>query len=109
MAETGDPSRSLLVGDFNAVPGSSVYNHLTQTLIDAHANHLGRSAATLRNFPTGGFWRFRYRLDHIFCSDSLVATDFDGTYPLDKKHPWRRLSDHTPLIARFQLAAVGTG
>jgi endonuclease/exonuclease/phosphatase family metal-dependent hydrolase len=99
IAKTGDLNRSLLVGDFNAVPGSRVYNRLTKTLIDAHADHLGRPGHELQTFPTGGFWKFRYRLDHIFRGVNLSTTDFKGTYPLDKYHPWKGLSDHTPLIA----------
>ena len=103
ITQTGDPNRTVLLGDFNAEPESQVYDTLTSRLYDAHARHLRSAPSTLRAFPTGGFWRLSYRLDHIFCGDNIRVLDFEGTKPKDSNHPLIRLSDHTPLIARLSL------
>ena len=103
IGEYDSASRAILLGDFNAVPGSKVYNILATDFVDAHASHLGISPTELRNYPTGGFWRFRYRLDHIFCGAEVLVRDFEGTQPGRSDHPWSHLSDHSPLIARLSV------
>ena len=95
----------ILAGDFNAVPGSRVYRQFTgeASLKDAHASVLGASPEELAGFPSAGFMRLRYRLDHIFTRGDVSFSCFDGTEPFGKDHPLAGLSDHMPLVGRFHI------
>ncbi len=98
----------VVCGDFNSSPASPVYRYLTgeagwggaqETLkqIDARAR---------RGFPTAGFFRLRMHLDHLFGGNGIRWVDLDGTAPFGGG-PFRGLSDHIPLIARFQVGGPG--
>ena len=101
----GRPETTLLVGDFNALPGSRVYNRITgSTLLrDAHADHLGLATHEMERLPSAGFMNLRYRLDHIFSGPEVRFTDFRHTRPFGADHPMRGLSDHVPLVGRFSI------
>lgn len=93
----------ILVGDFNAVPGSKVYYRALEDLIDAHAVFLDRPEKEMRHFPTAGFANLRFRLDHVFRSPDIKPVSFKGTKPYGRAHPLATLSDHTPIIMEFEL------
>lgn len=110
MGRHGDPSSSILVGDFNALPGSRVYERVLEEgpLRDAHATFLGAEPTAMRRMPSAGFMNLRYRLDHIFSGPSVRFSNFHHTRPYDRAHPWRALSDHAPIACRFSLTDVAT-
>ncbi len=105
VAQNGQLDRTLLVGDFNALPGSRVYNRVTSTFRDAHATFLGAPPARMVELPSAGFMNLRYRLDHVFSGPALRFHDFQDTAPYGPAHPWAPLSDHAPLVGRFSVAA----
>jgi endonuclease/exonuclease/phosphatase family metal-dependent hydrolase len=92
----------VLCGDFNAPPGSPVYRSLVEGTGCAGAQAaLGQIGSAL--FPTAGFLRFRMHLDHLFSGGGLRWVDLEGTHPFGKG-PFRGLSDHVPLVGRFEVA-----
>ncbi len=95
-----------VVGDFNALPGSPVYQYLVEDRgwVDAFAQRYRFSAAELASWPTAGFLRMRMHLDHVFTGPGLRFLDFDGTHPFgDRSAPFHGLSDHVPMVARCRL------
>lgn len=99
-------ARFLIVGDFNALPGSPVYDHLVREAgySDAFARLHGLTEDELRHWPTAGFLNLRMHLDHVFSGRGLAWHDFEGSHPFgDKESPFVRLSDHVPLIGRFSV------
>lgn len=98
----------ILVGDFNAAPGTPVYRaavehgHLTSAL-----ERLGLvDGTTPRGFPTAGFLTLRMHLDHVFGSQQVDFRDARGTFPFaDARSPFHGLSDHVPLLVEFDVAA----
>ena len=95
--------RFVIVGDFNALPGSPVYDYLTEErgYADAFAavNRLGPDE--LAAWPTAGFMQMRMHLDHVFSGAGLKWVDFHGSKPFgDRTAEFYGLSDHMPLIAR---------
>jgi endonuclease/exonuclease/phosphatase family metal-dependent hydrolase len=98
--------RFLVVGDFNALPGSPVYRRLVeeQGWIDAFAQRYRLSTQELSGWPTAGFMRMRMHLDHIFAGRSLRWLDFDDTHAFgDRTAPFHGLSDHVPMVARCRV------
>ena len=96
--------RYLIVGDFNSLPGSPVYEQIQSQLAvrDPFPDVLGQSVASLRTtWPTAGFLRYRMRLDHIFAGPGLEWLDFHDTHPFGAEGPWNGLSDHVPIVGRF--------
>ena len=96
----------LVCGDFNSPPTSPVYRFLTEEAGFGGAQEaLGQiDARVLRGFPTAGFLRLRMHLDHLFAGNGLHWLDLDGTLPFGARaSPFRGLSDHVPLLARFKL------
>jgi endonuclease/exonuclease/phosphatase family metal-dependent hydrolase len=93
-------------GDFNSAPGSPVYRYLTEEAGWGGAQeHLKQiDAHVQKGFPTAGFFRLRMHLDHLFGGNGIRWVDLDGTERFGAG-PFRGLSDHVPLIARFQLSA----
>jgi endonuclease/exonuclease/phosphatase family metal-dependent hydrolase len=94
----------VVAGDFNSPPASPVYRYLTE---EAHWNgaqeRLRQIEAGARAvFPTAGFFRLRMHLDHLFGGNGIRWVDLEGTAPFGAG-PFRGLSDHIPLIARFQV------
>ncbi len=99
--------RFVVVGDFNAHPGSPVYAWLTSQLgcIDPFARLHNMSEGELRHWPTAGFMRLRMHIDHVLAGKGLTFLDFDDTHPFgDRTSPFHGLSDHAPLIGRFRIA-----
>ena len=97
----------VLVGDFNALPGSPVYRYMVgeAQLTDPFAKLHRMNEDELRHWPTAGFMRLRMHLDHVFVGPGVEWLDFDGSAPFgDKASPFHRLSDHMPLIGRFKTA-----
>ncbi|AKU90051.1 endonuclease/exonuclease/phosphatase family protein [Vulgatibacter incomptus] len=94
----------LICGDFNSLPGSPVFRFLCE--------HAGFVAPQLelgqidlehpRRFPTAGFMKLRMHLDHLFSDRRIHWLDLDGTLPFGEG-PFQGLSDHTPLIGRFEI------
>jgi endonuclease/exonuclease/phosphatase family metal-dependent hydrolase len=96
-----------VVGDFNALPGSPVYQYLVHERgwVDAFAQRYAFSAAELAEWPTAGFLRMRMHLDHVFAGPGLRFVDFEGTHPYGTSSaPFHGLSDHVPMVARCRLA-----
>ena len=53
---------------------------------------------------TAGFMHMRMHLDHIFSGGGVRWLDAEETRPFgDTRSRFHGLSDHMPLIARFQL------
>jgi endonuclease/exonuclease/phosphatase family metal-dependent hydrolase len=95
--------RFVVVGDFNALPGSPVYRFLVeeQGWVDAFAQRYKMSVEDLTSWPTAGFMRMRMHLDHVFGGSGLRWLDFDDTHPFgDRSAPFHGLSDHVPMVAR---------
>ena len=95
----------VLVGDFNALPGSPVYRTLLDAgFSDAFACHYHFGEADLEKWPTAGFMNLRMHLDHVFSGARLRWLDFDGTHRFGQKNGiFRGLSDHVPIVGSFTL------
>jgi endonuclease/exonuclease/phosphatase family metal-dependent hydrolase len=97
----------VVVGDFNALPGSPVYRFLVEERgwIDAFAHRYRMSIDELARWPTAGFFQMRMHLDHVFAGPGLRWLDFDGTHPFgDPNGLFHGLSDHMPMVARCRVA-----
>lgn len=92
---------TMLIGDFNAPPASSVYRMCRARLEDAQMR-LRRAFNTLPTFPSA----FPVlRIDHAFVSPEIRVRDvWVENEPLA-----RRASDHLPLIVDFDLAGAASG
>ncbi len=104
VEENKSSDRYLIVGDFNSLPGSPVYDQIQDVLHvrDPFPEVLGSSVDALRTaWPTAGFLRYRMRLDHIFAGPGLRWLDFEDTHPFGAPGPWDGLSDHVPIVGRF--------
>jgi endonuclease/exonuclease/phosphatase family metal-dependent hydrolase len=99
--------RFVVVGDFNALPGSPVYRLLVDEhqWADAFAQRYKMNAEELTSWPTAGFMRMRMHLDHVFTGHAMRWVDFDDTHPFgDRTGPFHGLSDHAPMVARCRIA-----
>lgn len=98
--------RWVLVGDFNALPGSPVYRALREAgYADPFAAYHAYDEAALVDFPTAGFMNLRMHLDHVFSGGSVRWLDFAGTHKFGQKNGiFRGLSDHVPIVGTFTLA-----
>jgi endonuclease/exonuclease/phosphatase family metal-dependent hydrolase len=106
VEEVAKDERFLVVGDFNALPDSPVYAHLSNDagLTDALAQTRKMTVDDLVKWPTAGFMRMRMHLDHTFTGSGLEWLDFDGSAPFgDKASSFTGLSDHVPLVGRFRV------
>ncbi len=95
--------RFVVCGDFNALPGSPVYQELVEAggWSDAFAHRYRLGLEELLSWPTAGFMRMRMHLDHVFSGRGLRWVDFEDTHPFgDRTAPFHGLSDHMPIIAR---------
>jgi endonuclease/exonuclease/phosphatase family metal-dependent hydrolase len=95
----------LVVGDFNTAPMTPVYEYLTREAklrgAQEQLKHFEQSGE--EKFATAGFMHLRMHLDHIFAHGDLGFVDLEGTHTFgDPKSPFTGLSDHVPLIARFE-------
>ncbi len=95
----------VLMGDFNALPGSPVYQQVLDSglFYDPLCQHCAFAAQDYRRFPSAGFMRFKMHLDYVFSSPSLAWIDFDATQAYGKEGPFKGLSDHNPIIGRLRL------
>ncbi len=103
--------RFIVVGDFNALPGSPVYEYLVghHGWVDAFAQRYRLSVEELASWPTAGFMRMRMHLDHVFTGRGMRWIDFDDTHPFgDRTAPFHGLSDHMPMVARCRIVRGDT-
>ena len=100
----GDPF--VVGGDFNSSPASPVYRYLSEEVgwIGAQES-LKQIDRSHSGFPTAGFFRLRMHLDHLFGGNGVRWVDLAGTEPFGRG-PFHGLSDHVPLIARFEPPLV---
>ncbi|WES96290.1 endonuclease/exonuclease/phosphatase family protein [Chryseobacterium arthrosphaerae] len=82
------PYPVILAGDFNSVPNSYEYYHLSDGLEDAFIAAGKGSATSFHDY------KFPIRIDYVFSSKSLSAV----SYKVDRSVS---LSDHYPVIVRF--------
>jgi endonuclease/exonuclease/phosphatase family metal-dependent hydrolase len=95
--------RFVVLGDFNSLPGSPVYQHLVGEMgyADPFARLYRMSPEELRGWPTAGFMRLRMHLDHILSGKAIDWLDFDETHAFgDRTSIFHGLSDHVPLVGR---------
>ncbi len=106
-----ESDRFLVVGDFNALPGSPVYAKLAEQhgWIDAFAHRYRLTSEELTAWPTAGFMRMRMHLDHVFAGRGLRWLDFEETNPFgDRAARFHGLSDHMPMVGRCRVARGDT-
>ncbi|MGU3374632.1 endonuclease/exonuclease/phosphatase family protein [Chryseobacterium sp. M5A1_1a] len=90
QAIESSPYPVIVAGDFNSVPNSYEYYHLSEGLDDAFLT-AGRGSAT--SFHD---YKFPIRIDYVFSSKSLKAV----SYVVDRSVS---LSDHYPVISKFSV------
>lgn len=89
--------RWVLVGDFNALPGSPVHSHFV-----ASGYH---NAFATDDWATAGFMNLRMHLDHVFCGRGVRFLDFEGTHRFGQRGGlFRGLSDHVPIVGSLTFA-----
>lgn len=84
------PYPVIVAGDFNSVPNSYEYYHLSEGLEDAFMTTGKGSATSFHDY------KFPIRIDYVFYSKSLKAV----SYAVDRSVS---ISDHYPVISRFSL------
>ncbi|REC42374.1 AP endonuclease [Chryseobacterium pennipullorum] len=89
-AVENSPYPVILAGDFNSVPNSYEYYHLSEDLQDAFLTAGKGSATSFHDY------KFPIRIDYVFSSKSLQAV----SYRVDRSVS---LSDHYPVISEFSL------
>lgn len=109
MRELAGNEPFIVTGDFNTPPGTPVFRYLTEraglTSAQVAVGQIDPNAS--RGFPTAGFMHMRMHLDHIFAGQGVRWLDMEDTCPFgDESSRFNGLSDHAPLIARFQLEPV---
>ncbi len=103
--------RFVVVGDFNALPGSPVYRRLVEQpgWVDAFAERYRFTIEELAGWPTAGFMRMRMHLDHVFSGSGLRWLDFDDSRPFgDPTAPFHGRSDHVPIVGCCRVARGDT-
>ena len=96
----------IVCGDFNSPPASPVFRYFCDearfTSAQVAVGQINPLAS--RGFPTAGFMRLRMHLDHIFSGPGVRWLDATETCCFGDIHSrFHGLSDHMPLIARFNL------
>jgi endonuclease/exonuclease/phosphatase family metal-dependent hydrolase len=106
VAKERKSERFVVVGDFNALPGSPVYRALREKgFHDPFADYYHFDEEALVKWPTAGFMNLRMHLDHIFSGHALRWLDFDGTHRFGQRNGlFRGLSDHVPIVGTFTFA-----
>lgn len=84
------PYPVILAGDFNSVPNSYEYYHLSEGLQDAFVKAGSGSATSFHDY------KFPIRIDYIFASESIKPL----SYKVDRSV---KISDHYPVISTFKL------
>lgn len=94
----------VLVGDFNSAPATPVYrSFVDHGVLGAQASLRQIDPECADGFATAGFLALRMHLDHIF-GRKVEFTDLEGTRAFDDRDsPFFGLSDHVPLITRFEV------
>jgi endonuclease/exonuclease/phosphatase family metal-dependent hydrolase len=95
--------RFVVLGDFNSLPGSPVYQHLVGEMgfADPFARLHRMSPEELRSWPTAGFMQLRMHLDHVLSGKGIDWLDFEESHPFgERTSVFHGLSDHVPLIGR---------
>jgi endonuclease/exonuclease/phosphatase family metal-dependent hydrolase len=98
--------RFVVVGDFNALPGSPAYRFLVDDVgwDDPFARMHKMTAEELRSWPTAGFMRLRMHLDHVLSGRALEWLDFEESHPFgERTSAFHGLSDHVPLVGRCRV------
>lgn len=106
VSATSKGQARLVVGDFNSAPATPVYRALTvEGKLTGAQESLGQvDASRCDGFATAGFLAMRMHLDHVFGGEGIRFVDLEGTYPFgDAANPFHGLSDHVPLITRFDV------
>jgi endonuclease/exonuclease/phosphatase family metal-dependent hydrolase len=105
VAQERRSDRFVIVGDFTALPGSPVYEHLLAAgLDDAFRSHHGFDEAALSAWPTAGFMNLRMHLDHVFSGPGFEWIDFRDTHKFgQRKGLFGGLSDHVPILGSFRV------
>lgn len=96
----------VLMGDFNSLPGSPVYEGVLGCgmFADPVAAHFDLGVEDYRLFPSAGFMNLRMHLDYLFASPSFEWLDFAGTHPFGAREcGFFGLSDHAPIIGRTRF------
>jgi endonuclease/exonuclease/phosphatase family metal-dependent hydrolase len=98
--------RYVVVGDFNALPGSPVYRTLREHGFgDPFADYYHFDEEALVRWPTAGFMNLRMHLDHMFSGGGLKWLDFEGTHRFGQRNGiFKGLSDHVPIVGTFAFA-----
>jgi len=106
VAQERRSERWIVVGDFNALPGSPVYRTLVESgFADSFGAHNGMDEEELVAWPTAGFMNLRMHLDHVFSGPGLSWLDFEGTHRFGQRGGlFRGLSDHVPIVGTFTFA-----
>ncbi len=96
----------LVVGDFNTAPMTPVYEYLTREAklrgAQEALKHFEKQGE--EKFATAGFMHLRMHLDHLFAKGGIGFADLEGTHTFgDPKSPFTGLSDHVPMIGRFDF------
>ncbi|MCJ8152912.1 endonuclease/exonuclease/phosphatase family protein [Chryseobacterium sp. SSA4.19] len=89
-AVENSPYPVIMAGDFNSVPNSYEYYHLSEDLKDAFMETGKGSATSFHDY------KFPIRIDYVFSSKSIQPI----SYKVDRSV---RISDHFPVIATFKL------
>lgn len=84
------PYPVILAGDFNSVPNSYEYYHLSDGLEDAFVKAGKGSATSFHDY------KFPIRIDYIFTSKAILPV----SYTVDRSV---KLSDHYPVLGEFSL------
>ena len=84
------PYPVILAGDFNSVPNSYEYYHLSEGLKDAFMEVGSGSATSFHDY------KFPIRIDYIFSSNQIKPI----SYKVDRTV---KISDHFPVIATFDF------
>jgi hypothetical protein len=72
-------------------------------LPDAFRAARGQEDNSARAFPTAGFMNLKMHIDHLYASPAIDWLDLEGTSAFGERGDFDGLSDHVPLIARFDL------
>jgi endonuclease/exonuclease/phosphatase family metal-dependent hydrolase len=99
--------RFVVLGDFNALPGSPVHNFLVEEMgyADPFAKLHRMTHDELRSWPTAGFMQLRMHLDHVLSGRGLSWLDFEESHAFgDRTSTFHGLSDHVPIVGRCKVA-----
>lgn len=97
--------RTVLMGDFNSLPGSPVDRLLREEagLLDALAETNGLPENERNRWPTAGFMAMRMAIDRVYSSSAVRWTDFEESAPFASPSRFDGLSDHVPIVGRLEL------